>query len=204
MESSVKNEKQYESNYYIWVILVHVLCQYEFIRFQKMQLCVEGISISLVKNKKPQMNRAWCTSFRWSVAHVFWRWSGWNRARCTTLTSESKSSRPQRGESHFATPRHLQLWPFSILQLCSGPLHPLLTWKMLTNLSDHFCNMLHRTTACHTICHILLCRVNIYPLVSVLLSIQLLLQDCPHSGWQSNVEVRGATGLVSCLGTGCS
>lgn len=48
---------------------------------------------------------------------------------------------------------------------------------MLTNLSDHFCNMLHCTTACHAICHVLPCRVNIYPLVSVLVIIQLLLQD---------------------------
>lgn len=33
---------------------------------------------------------------------------------------------------------------------------------MLRNLSNPFCNMLHRTTACHTICHVLLCSVNIY------------------------------------------
>lgn len=33
---------------------------------------------------------------------------------------------------------------------------------MLTNLSHHFCNMLHHTTACCTICHVLLCGVNIY------------------------------------------
>lgn len=38
------------------------------------------------------------------------------------------------------------------------PLHLFtLRKKMLRNLSNPFCNMLHRTTACHTICHVLLC-----------------------------------------------
>lgn len=61
-----------------------------------------------------------------------------------------------------APQQHSQLWPLNMLQLRFIPLHLLLSQKMLTNLSNHFCNMLHRTTACHAICHVLLHSVNIY------------------------------------------
>lgn len=61
-----------------------------------------------------------------------------------------------------AAQQHSQLWPFNILQLRFIPLHLLLSQKMLTNLSNHFCNMLRRATARHTICHVSLHTVNIY------------------------------------------
>lgn len=61
-----------------------------------------------------------------------------------------------------APQQHSQLGPFNILQLRFIPLHLLLSQKMLTNLSNHFCNMLHRTTARSAICHVSLHSVNIY------------------------------------------
>lgn len=69
---------------------------------------------------------------------------------------------------------------------------------MLTNLSRHFCNMLHHTTACRTICHISLHGVNVY----------LLKPDCSASPyfwkivWRSEVAVE--CGVWTAEGVCCS
>ncbi len=118
------------------------------------------------QEEKTRLNRPQWTTFKWSVADVLmlkWMESDtvhhsalWNQILSLihhSQTSKRRSVAPQQ---------HSQLWPFNMLRLRFIPLHLLLSQKMLTNLSDHFCNMLHRTTARHTICHISLRSVNIY------------------------------------------
>lgn len=105
-------------------------------------------------------------TFKWSVGDVSmlkWMesdtvphsalWKQILSLMCHSQTSKRRSVAPQQ---------HSQLWPFNMLRLGFIPLHLLLSQKMLTNLSNHFCNMLHHSTACHTICHVSLRSVNIY------------------------------------------
>lgn len=78
-----------------------------------------------------------------------------------------------------APQQHSQLWPFNMLRLRFIPLHLLLSQKMLTNLSNHFCNvLLHYCTPHHlprfaAQCECLFAQTG-------LLSIHLLLPTCPH------------------------
>lgn len=81
-----------------------------------------------------------------------------------------------------------------MLQFKFIPLHLLLSQKMLTNLSHHFCNMLHHATACHTICHVSLCGVNIY----------LLKLDCSASTYFCRIVCCFFPRWLSNMGSGCA
>lgn len=67
--------------------------------------------------------------------------------------------------------------------VCSGSDSVLCTFrfsqKMLTNMSHHFCNMLRRSAACRTICHVSL-RRRVFAQTAPL---SKLLKCCEASGW---------------------
>lgn len=64
-----------------------------------------------------------------------------------------------------------------MLQLKFIPLH---LFFLLTNLSNHFCNMLHRTTARHTICHCITAQREYLFAQTVLFRIHLILLRFVH------------------------
>lgn len=165
MGSSVTKVRQYESDYYIWTISIHVLCHPEFIILHEDLL----IFLRVQKNrkiKKTQLNRPQWTTFKWSVSDVSTlKWMESDTVHHSALWKQILSLMHHSQTSKrcsVAPQQHSQLWPFNMLPLRFIPLHLLLSQKMLTNLSNHFCNMLHHTSACHAICHVSLLSVNIY------------------------------------------
>lgn len=84
-------------------------------------------------------------------------WSSFSANR----KKHKKTQHSQTSERRSATPQQHSLLRL-LLRLRFIPLHLSLSRKMLTNLSHHFSNMLHQTTACYTICHVLQHSVNIY------------------------------------------
>lgn len=109
-------------------------------------LCLSMSMLESSTNAKKRQEKTQLNSSTWRPSNevlVMCRyWSGWNQAHYTTLHCKSKSSHSQTSKRHSVVPQLSQLWPFNMLQLRFIPLHLLLSQKMLTNLSNHFCNML--------------------------------------------------------------
>lgn len=146
------------------------------------------------------MNGSQRTTFRWSIVDMsMLKWVDSHPAHYSPLWKQilSLPSHSKTSTRRSVAPQKLsQLWPFYLLRFRFIPLHLLLSQKMLTNMSHHFCNMLHRSTACHTICRVSLRRVNIYLLGLHRSANAYFCKNCAHARTHSEEAVESGVGAA--------
>lgn len=129
------------------------------------------MSKSFSKNRKKykekiQLNGPQRTTFKWSIVDMsMLKWMESDTVHFSPLWKQILSLMCYSQKVRGALSLHRSTHSCDHL-ICSGSDSFLCTFclsqKMLTNMSHHFCNMLHHSTACHTICHVSLHSVNIY------------------------------------------